>query len=169
MSQISNKRKNVSQGFTLIELLIVISIIAFLSSVIMVVVQDARNKGKVSKVKADMIQIRNAAEIYKTNTGSYPTGVVSVSGLIPNYLPVTPTNPFGGGVYVLATEDSWGGWCVKNIAENLEQEKLYVYLSLGSIPSGVKASDFNNFRVINAFGLIIYNGSSGLPFHPCIE
>ncbi|MFA6297351.1 MAG: prepilin-type N-terminal cleavage/methylation domain-containing protein, partial [Candidatus Paceibacterota bacterium] len=67
-------------GFTLIELLVVISIIALFSSVVLAAVKDARNKGNVAKVKADMIQIRNAAELYKNDKGSYP---LYFSDLIP--------------------------------------------------------------------------------------
>jgi prepilin-type N-terminal cleavage/methylation domain-containing protein len=79
------------KGFTLIELLVVVAIISILSSVIMIGVQDVRNKSKVSKLKADFVQIRNAAELYKNDTDNYPN---DVSDLIPKYLAQEPKDPF---------------------------------------------------------------------------
>jgi len=88
-----NKKNNkkIEGGFTLIELLVVIAIISLLSSVIMVSVQDARNKARVAKVKSDFVQIRNAAELYKSDTGNYPA---QITDLVPKYITRIPTDPF---------------------------------------------------------------------------
>jgi len=70
---------------------VVIAIISLLSSVIMVSVQDSRNKARVAKVKSDFVQIRNAAELYKSDTGNYPT---QFTDLVPKYIARTPRDPF---------------------------------------------------------------------------
>lgn len=61
-----------NKGFTLIELMIVISIIAFLSSIILVSVKDVREKSQISVFRSEMNQIITALELYKTSTGKYP-------------------------------------------------------------------------------------------------
>lgn len=60
------------RGFTLIELLVVISIISFLSSVVMSVVNDARVKARDARRLQDMEQIRIALELYRVDNGRYP-------------------------------------------------------------------------------------------------
>ena len=104
--------KNNTQGFTLIELLTVVAIIGVLATITTVVVNDARNKAKVSQIKSDMVQIRNAAELYRNNTGNYPT---SFSVLVPDYLPKLPNNQFSFAVSSLAQaggglQIGGGGW-----------------------------------------------------------
>ncbi len=59
------------KGFTLIELLVVIAIIGILSGLIIVNLSGAQNAAKDAKIKADLDQIRSAAEVYKTINDSY--------------------------------------------------------------------------------------------------
>lgn len=60
-------------GFTLIELLVVISIIGLLSTLAMVVLNDARIKARDVKRKHDLRQIAKAIELYRNNNnGDYP-------------------------------------------------------------------------------------------------
>ncbi len=60
------------KGFTLIELLVVIAIIGILASIVLVSLNDARNKGYDTEVKSEMGQIKNAMEIcYDENNGAY--------------------------------------------------------------------------------------------------
>lgn len=56
------KFKNYAKGFTLIELLVVIAIIGILSSVVLVSLNSARQKGKDARVQAEVAQIRAALE-----------------------------------------------------------------------------------------------------------
>ena len=68
-----------NKGFTLIELLVVISIIGLLSSIVLASLQSAKQKANAASVVEGMNQLKNAFELYKTDTGHYPNeGVPSV-------------------------------------------------------------------------------------------
>ena len=66
--------KTNQKGFTLIELLVVIAIIGILASIVLVSLNDARNKGYDTEIKSEIAQIKNAMEIcYDGNNGEYGT------------------------------------------------------------------------------------------------
>ncbi|MES2216740.1 MAG: type II secretion system protein [Patescibacteria group bacterium] len=76
--------KKYTKGFTLIELLVVIAIIGILSSVVLVSLNTARQKGKDGRIQAEVSQIRAALE-------------ASYSGAsYPNLTSTTATNRFAG-------------------------------------------------------------------------
>ena len=60
------------RGFTLIELLVVIAIIGILSAIVMASLQSARVKSRDNARMSSLVQLRNALELYKNQTGSYP-------------------------------------------------------------------------------------------------
>lgn len=66
------------KAFTLIELLVVIGIIAILAAVVLVSLGGAQDRAKDARITSDMNQLRNVAEIYKSENGSY-TGLDSDS------------------------------------------------------------------------------------------
>ena len=63
----SKKRK----GFTLMELLVVVAIIGILAAIVLVSLNSARNKGKNSAIKAQMAQLRPAAEMFNEDNGDF--------------------------------------------------------------------------------------------------
>ena len=71
MKKIATRR-----GFTLIELLVVISIIGMLSSIVLAAVGDTRERAKNTKIKGEMVQLRNAFELVRNSDGTYPFNIV---------------------------------------------------------------------------------------------
>jgi len=59
-------------GFTLIELIFVIAILSIISSIILVNLEEAREKARDTQRLSDMRQIRNALELYFEENGHYP-------------------------------------------------------------------------------------------------
>ena len=60
------------RGFTLIELLVVIAIIGILASIVLVSLNDARNKGYDTQIKSDISQTRTTIELcYDNMNGTY--------------------------------------------------------------------------------------------------
>jgi prepilin-type N-terminal cleavage/methylation domain-containing protein len=107
--------KKQARGFTLIELLVVISIIGFMSSVVLGSLNVARMKARNARRISDMTQIQKALELYAfDNSGTYPTtssgfrsqcstwGTYAannvIPGLVPTYLPSMPQDPSTSGV-----------------------------------------------------------------------
>ena len=90
-------------GFTLIELLVVISIIALMSSVVLVTVSNARMKARDAKRVGDMNQLNKAMELFFNQYNSYPTVASAVNfssnptlgspSLVPLYLNQLPKAP----------------------------------------------------------------------------
>jgi prepilin-type N-terminal cleavage/methylation domain-containing protein len=68
------------RGFTLIELLVVISIISMLSSVLLVALGGARQKGRAAAVQQEALQLRNWFEQQRTSTGSYSPAFATFVG-----------------------------------------------------------------------------------------
>jgi len=59
------------RGFTLVELLVVIAIIGLLSTIVIVSFGTVRNQAKDSAIKANLDQMRLAAEMTYANNGNY--------------------------------------------------------------------------------------------------
>ncbi len=80
------RTRKTTTGFTLIELLVVISIIGFLSSVVLASMNTAREKAQVSAYRSYLKQVMTALEMYKNDNGSYPSYNTQLSWVITNKL-----------------------------------------------------------------------------------
>jgi type II secretion system protein G len=69
------------QGFTLIELLVVIAIIGTLSAVVLASTNSARIRSRDARRMADLKQLRNALQMYATNTGDFPSTPIACLGV----------------------------------------------------------------------------------------
>ncbi|MDO8592519.1 MAG: type II secretion system protein [bacterium] len=66
-------KKNNRLGFTLIELLVVISIIGFLTTAAVVMLDSARKKARDAKRIVDIKQVQKALDLYYDQNNAYPT------------------------------------------------------------------------------------------------
>ena len=73
-------KKTYSHGFTLIELLVVIAIIGILASVVLASLNTARNKGRASAIKEEMVAARSQAAIFFDTNGNYTNICGAVTG-----------------------------------------------------------------------------------------
>lgn len=65
--------KKSAKGFTLIELLVVISIITFLSSIVLAALNTARGKARDATRQIEMRQIEKALALYYSDNGVFPS------------------------------------------------------------------------------------------------
>ncbi len=129
------------KGFTLIELLVVIAIIGLLSAVVLSSLNTARMRARDAQRKSDIVQIRNAMELYFLNNGYYPwedaydTSMGSggtlpsgsnwtltsgiYAGLVPTYIKKLPVDPINSGNYYYNYEPNSAaqGTCTSNVCE----------------------------------------------------
>jgi prepilin-type N-terminal cleavage/methylation domain-containing protein len=69
--------KKVKSGFTLIELLVVISIIGFIATLVLASLHTTSIRGRDSRRLSDLLQVRNALELYLQDHGHYPSTACS--------------------------------------------------------------------------------------------
>jgi prepilin-type N-terminal cleavage/methylation domain-containing protein len=60
------------KGFTLVELLVAMAIIGLLAGLVFATVGPSRESAKITKAVEDVVQIRNAIELYRADTGFTP-------------------------------------------------------------------------------------------------
>lgn len=154
------------KGFTLVELLVVISIIGILSSIIVVGLSGAREKGRDSRRISDIRNIQLALALYYEQNGGYPS---ALSGLDPTFLDPVPTPPTGTGEtsyrYVPlnsgCTSYHLGGTLERNNNSELSQDADYNSSSQTtgtSCPGGGSGTSGNRFN-----GSAATCGGSGSP------
>ncbi len=136
------------KGFTLIELLVVISIIGLLSSIVLASVNQARIKARNAIRKSDLVQLRNALELYYSTYGSYPSTLSGTTYVWNTSDPTEPhINPTGnvrspsGGDWIPGVvtakaigslpKDPLGGAGPNNAAGCQTWKRAYLYMSDG--------------------------------------
>lgn len=69
-------KSKLKNGFTLIELLVVIAILGLLSSIVLLGLTSARDRGKNSKITSSLVQLRTIAERLKLGN-DYPASFIT--------------------------------------------------------------------------------------------
>ena len=149
-----------ARGFTLIELLVVIAIIGVLSAVVLASLNTARSKGSDAAIKANLVQVRNQAEIYYGGNGnSYGvqawtasgSGSVCTAGMFLADTPVAraifaanAANGAGsvgcaanGQTYVVAAallENTASYWCVDSTGTSKQVNAAFPGVAIASCP-----------------------------------
>lgn len=84
------------KGFTLIELLIVVTIIAILAGAAIPYVQEYIEDARISRVKADLNEIKNALIRYELDKGTtWPANETTIAKLVGPYLAKSLQDPWG--------------------------------------------------------------------------
>lgn len=149
---------NSKSGFTLIEILIVVTIIALLSSVVLVGLQPARTAARDVKRMADLNEVRNGLELYFNKCGYYPgLPVPSLpcgkfaqisswaelsDALTESNLDITriPAETIAGEHYLYATSDNGRQYVVGAVLEDPNNSALLTSLHNDKLPFSVPFS-----------------------------
>ena len=132
-------RKN--KGFTLVELMAVLLIIALLAGVAAKNFMGTTEKAKVTTTKATLKSLHGAVNMFKLDTGRYPSEDVGLLELIEQPSDVTGWAPGG---YIESTAVPKDGWKSEFIYQlNPESGKPFVIISYGA--DGKEGGEGNDF------------------------
>jgi len=124
------------KGFTIIELMVVIAVIAVLSSIVLVLLGNAKEKSRDARRVSDMREIQNALNLYFTDNNRFPrvTPAVDITGSdafstemeaagVISEMPTDPVNT-GGSVYSYVSSENGA---VYTISFCLETDSIQGY------------------------------------------
>jgi general secretion pathway protein G len=129
-----------SRGFTLIELMVVILILAILAALIVPRVMGRSDQAKVSAAKADISALRSFVQLYKLDTGKFPTTDEGLQALI-----VQPSDVSGWkGPYADKgiPRDPWGNDYLYEYPGSDGDQNSFSIMSYGA-DGTVGGTDFN--------------------------
>ena len=83
------------RGFTLVELLVVITIIALLTTIGIVMYQNATRRSRDGRRQTDLEQVRTALELYRSDNSAYPadTTWANLQTTLADDIRALPTDP----------------------------------------------------------------------------
>lgn len=121
--------KNVS-GFTLIEVMVVVVILGILAAIIVPKVMSRPEQARIVKVKQDILAIQSALDLYKLDSGVYPTTDQGLQALVtkPTAQPVPRSWKSDGYLQELPV-DPWGE--TYQYINDSEKVKIFSYGSKG--------------------------------------
>ena len=108
-------RSSREDGFTLVELMVVLVILGLLTTIVIVNVLPALEKGNVSKAKTDITLFDQGLEMYRLNNGAYPGGGEGLQALVAKgVIKKLPKDPWGRD-YVYALPGQHGPFDVYSL------------------------------------------------------
>lgn len=104
----SNHYRNIT-GFTLIEVMVVVVILGILAAIIVPKIMSRPEQARIVKVKQDILAIESALDLYKLDSGFYPTTDQGLAALVtkPSTSPM-PRNWKSDGYLQEVPLDPWG-------------------------------------------------------------
>lgn len=96
-------------GFTLVELVVVVLIMGIIASVALPKMATSTNTAKTNSAKQSLAVVRDAIELYRADTGSYPADAATLPTLLKPYLkgpfPAAPMGTNAGSAAVAVGTD----------------------------------------------------------------
>lgn len=102
-------RRHRQSGFTLIEIMVVVVILGILLAVVVPKLMSRPDEARVVKAKQDILTMESALNLYKLDSGIYPSTDQGLTALVtkPTLNPV-PRNWKSGGYLKQVPADPWG-------------------------------------------------------------
>jgi general secretion pathway protein G len=104
-SSIIHHPSSIRRGFTLIELMVVVVILGILATMVVPKVMSKPEQARRTKAKVDIGSIQTALNLFKADTGRFPTTAEGLQALVTNpgikgyasdgYLERVPNDPWG--------------------------------------------------------------------------
>ena len=87
-----------SAGFSLLEILVAVLIISILATMVGIKVGSKPTEARIAATKAQIVTFRNALQLYKMNSGAYPTQSQGLESLcrVPDVQPIPRRYPDEG-------------------------------------------------------------------------
>lgn len=124
-----------TKGFTLTEILIAVAIISILTSTGIAAYSVAAKKARDARRKADLENVRNALEIYRSQNGYYPSSGGDwtylsnlATFLVPSYINQIPSDPKTGTTTPYGYKSTnyvggrYYGYCLETKVEIIQAE-----------------------------------------------
>lgn len=107
-----NRKYNLANkysGFTLIEVMVVVVILGILAAVVVPKIMSRPEQARLVKVKQDILAIQSALDLYKLDSGFYPSTDQGLQALVhkPSVDPI-PRNWKSDGYLQQLPSDPWG-------------------------------------------------------------
>lgn len=111
-----------NRAFTLVELLIVIIIIAVLAAIAIPKFSNSSQRSKESALRAELSLLRNAIELFKTDTGAFPA---TLAALEATAAPASGLDSAGAAKAIIAAD--WKGPYVNKINNDPVSAAAFTY------------------------------------------
>jgi len=155
------KNSSYSGGFTLIELLVVIAIIGILSSIVLVSLNSARNKGKDGRIQEEVSQIRTQLESNNNGTVYTDIGTTTTGGFVPSL-------PWIVGMAGV-TPSAGGSSAFRSVAADIDSQgpsatvgtNLKIFTNPAVIGSSTVAAGYSIYALLNSGGYFCVDSQGG--------